>query len=68
MAIASKLHYLEDFFWCVWKGKDLNFYMKNFIVLQEKEVKCKHKHKHRDRMLARARIERDRVTGKLHST
>ena len=28
MAIATKLHYLEDYFWCLWKGKDLNFHMK----------------------------------------
>ena len=28
MAITSKLHYLEDYFWCLWKGKDLNFHMK----------------------------------------
>ena len=35
MAITSKLHYLEDYFWCLWKGKDLNFHMKANVWLFE---------------------------------
>ena len=35
MAIATKLHYLEDYFWCLWKGKDLNFHMKANVWLFE---------------------------------
>ena len=42
MAIATKLHYLEDYFWCLWKGKDLNFHMKANFWLFEAIPQCYH--------------------------
>ena len=42
MAIATKLHYLEDYFWCLWKGKDLNFYIKANFWLFEAIPQCYH--------------------------